>query len=976
MTIPGIQQWWIGFKSIFRDVLLIIGLVILGIFVYKVTKYLLAFIYDVMNASRIVYLKILLPRGDDKISKEQSKEVAKDMKEKIWRIGQVFDNIYKLWDISFMDNIMLTWFHKPKVTLILSYEKTQVSFIVAVYPEYQKLLEWAISAQFADASIELTYKPKFRAKKYHDITVLEKQKESVYPIKTFKTMQDDPLNNILDALGKINGEDVFNIIIPLKPYVGSGFTDRAKILAEALYKKNKSIIDGTPRWKYIIMPRKILDFLIYGPSKEMLEKANDDWWNNMIRMLKTEEEAINVMWEEANQHPFVCGIILTTSSDDPKRSEENINNVIGSFTVFEDNYNNKLDENNWNSDILGFFFKPLWRFAADFLLPQFFFKQTVMTPSQLWSIFHFPDGNFNRSPAIKWMEYKVLAWPENLPTCSQDSGFIMTWVVAEEYKKWVISDILQEKYPNHRAVGTKIDTKEELKPIETVSEADQAGKEVVEKDGKRFVKFITEKKVRWYKIFKEGVLLGINIYRNVFSPVYIKRNDRTRHHYIIGKSGWGKSVYIWSLARQDVWNGDGLCVIDPHGDLVEGILEYIPKERAQDVIFFDAGNEDRPMGLNLYEIEHIDQADRTVNDATEIFIKMFWSEIFGPRIQEYFKYASLTLLEDFEDPPTLLDVPRVFTDENYRALKTKNIKNAVVKNFREKTYAAMGDREKQEIIPYFTSKFVSFNTNRLIRNVIGQTKSWFRFRKNMDEGKIILISLSKGKIGEINAQLLGMIIVSQIYNAAMSRANIPEKDRRDFYLYVDEFQNFVSGTFADILSEARKYRLGLIMAHQYIAQLESGSKSEWGKGDVKAAVFGNVGTMQSFKVGAPDAEFLEKEYAPVLSAQDIIGIANYKAYIKLNINSTTSRVFSMNTIWTQDYQSSKIAKVLIEYSAKKYGRERKFVDAEIEARLGVWWASEETLSDTPPADGDAPVADTTPTEGAGTDSTASDQTTA
>jgi type IV secretory pathway TraG/TraD family ATPase VirD4 len=199
---------------------------------------------------------------------------------------------------------------------------------------------------------------------------------------------------------------------------------------------------------------------------------------------------------------------------------------------------------------------------------------------------------------------------------------------------------------------------------------------------------------------------------------------------------------------------------------------------------------------------------------------MFGPEIFGPRIQEYFKYGSLTLMEDFEDKPTLLDVPRLFTDDAYREYKVKKVQNPVVKNFREKTYNAMGDREKQEIIPYFTSKFVSFNTNRLIRNIIGQTKSAFDFSDVMNNGKILLISLSKGKIGELNAQLLGMIIVSKIYNAAMARARMAEEDRKDFYLYVDEFQNFISGTFADILSEARKYRLSLIMAHQYIAQLE------------------------------------------------------------------------------------------------------------------------------------------------------------
>lgn len=916
-----------------QDAFLILLYAFVAYFFFKMLKYLAEFIYDVFNASRVVYLKVLLPRGDDKISRENSKDVAKDMKEKIGRIAQVYDNIHKLWDISFWDNIMHWFFNKPKVTLMLHYEHGLLHFILGVYPEYQKLVEGAISAQFSEASIENTTKPKFFAKKYSDITVMEPQKDPVYPIKMFKLMQDDPLNNLIDGMGKVSSEDTFTIVIPIKPIVGDTFNKKAKFYADALYKKQNEKIEWTPFWKYLIFPWKIIDFLISGPSKDLIESSGKEQEVTMVRMIKAQEDSINAMGEEAWKHAFLAAIMLTTSSDDKQRVDENINNMIGTFTIYRDEYGNELDENNFYWDILGFVFKPLWKFALSFNLPQFFFKANVFTPNALGSLFHFPDGVFNRSPIIKWMDYKVLAAPDNLPVMKTESGFIMTWIVAEEYRNWVLSDIIAGS--RHWAVGQKMEKVEKLVPIEQYKEDQLQWKNIKEQDGKKFVIEYQEIPKWWYKIFKEGVLLGVNIYRNNYTPVYMKRNDRTRHHYIIWKSWGWKSVFIGALARQDVWNGDGLCVIDPHGDLVEGIMEYIPKERAQDVVYFDAGNEDRPMGLNLYDIDNIDQADRTVNDATEIFIKMFWAEVFGPRIQEYFKYGSLTLLEDFEDKPTLLDVPRLFTDDTYREYKTKKVTNPVVRNFWEKTYNAMGDREKQEIIPYFTSKFVSFNTNRLIRNIIGQTKSGFKFRELMDSRKILLINLSKGKIWEINAQLLGMVLVSQIYNGAMSRANIDEKDRVDFYLYVDEFQNFVSGTFADILSEARKYRLGMIMAHQYIAQLESWNKSEWWKSDVKAAVFGNVGTLQSFKVGAPDAEFLEKEYAPVLSAQDIVGISNYKAYIKLNIDNSTSRVFSMNTLWTQDYKSKKIAEVLKEYSAKKYGRKREFVDAEIQARLGL-----------------------------------------
>ncbi len=910
-------------------------LVIIFIMVfYRLIRYLLEFLYDVFNSDRLIYLRVMQTRWDSKSDREAEKELAKDMKEKIGRMAQIYNNLHKLGDLSARDGFMNWLFKKSKIVLIYQYENGLLNFIIWVYPEYKKIVEGAISAQFSGSSIETIPMPDFFKKKYKDITVLEPTRDVVYPIKVYKNMPDDPINNIVDAIGKISSNDTVTVMLPIKP-VWKWYNKRAKFVANALFKKEKSIAEWTPRWKYIIMPWKVLDFFISGPTQEMMTYFNPDGAHGdpMIRMVKAEEDSVQAMGEESANHAFSSGLILLTTSDSEENLQLNVDSLVSAYSVFEDQYANALSESNFKADLMGFFFKPMRYFAFKFKLTNFFFNYNIFSVNALSSVYHFPDGVYNRSPIIKWMDYKVLAAPDNVPVPTDYSGYIMTGIVAEEYKKWVLSDLLE--WFSHPNVADKVEDVEKLVPLEQYKSGDLASKELVEKDGKKFVKTTEKQTKRGFKIYKDALLMGVNIYRNQYTPIYIKRNDRTRHHYVIWKSWGWKSVFIGALARQDIWNGDGVCVIDPHGDLVEGILEYVPKERARDIIYFDAGNEDRPMGLNLYEIDNIDQADRVVNDATEIFIKMFGSEIFGPRIQEYFKYGSLTLLEDFEDRPTLLDVPRLFTDETYREYKTKNVKNAVVKNFWEKTYNAMGDREKQEIIPYFTSKFVSFNTNRLIRNIIGQTKSGFRFRESMDSWKILLVSLSKGRIWEINAQLLGMILVSQIYNAAMSRANIPEEQRRDFYLYVDEFQNFVSGTFADILSEARKYRLALIMAHQYIAQLEWPKSDAGGKGDVKAAVFGNVGSMMSFKVGAPDAEFLEKEYAPVLSAQDIVWISNYKAYVKLNINNSTSRVFSMDTLWTQDYRNKKIAAILKEYSAKKYGRAREYVDAEIIARLGL-----------------------------------------
>lgn len=921
----------------------------------KLIKKILHFSYDVLNAPRMIYLKVIFPRNDGKSDREQQKEIAKDMKEKIGRMSQVYHNIHKLGDLSAWDSILHWLFYKPKVNLIYHYENGQLSFIMWVYPEYQKILEGAIAAQYADCSIERIETPKLFKKKYSDIMPLVPKKNQVYNIRIYKQMSDDPINNIIDAMGKISPYDTVSIVMPIKP-VGEWMNKKAQKRSNGLYRNDKRYTDPHYRvkkfFKYL-NPFALIGLIIHGP-KEKNPQEPDQWGEiggkDFVRMVKAKEDYLNSMWEEASLPYYQAGLMLITTSDDKSKLDANLDILMSSYNVYGDEYGNEFEDQNNKHDLLPFFFRPVWKFAALFALTNFFFRKHYFGVNELASLFHFPDNTYNRSPAISWMQYKVLPAPDNLPILNNFNGHIMNGILAEKYKWGNLSDILSE-YENHWAVGKKQVKKEKLVSVLDYTSDQLVGKEIIEKDGQKFVKEIVEKTEYGYKIFTDWVLLGTNIYRNNLSPVYMKRNDRTRHHYCIGKSGTGKSVYLQTLARQDIWNGDGLCLIDPHGDLAEDILAYIPKERAKDVVYFDAGNEERPMGLNLYEISNLDEADRVVNDATEIFLKMFGPEIFGPRLQEYFKYGSLTLLEDFEDRPTLLDVVRLFTDESYREYKIKKVTNAVVKNRWDRTFASMWDREKQEIIPYLSAKFVSFNTNRLIRNIIGQTKSAFTFEDVMNNQKILIINLSKGKIGELNAQLLGMIMVSKIYTWAMARAKMDEKDRKDFYLYVDEFQNFVSGTFADILSEARKYRLCLIMAHQYIAQLEPAKwlgGDGWGKWDVKAAVFGNVGTMQSFKVGAPDAEFLEKEYQPVLSGQDIVGIANYKSYIKLNIDNATTRVFSMNSIYTKDYQNLKIVPILKEYSAKKYGRKREFVDAEMAARLGLSdEATQEVPAETP-----------------------------
>ena len=451
--------------------------------------------------------------------------------------------------------------------------------------------------------------------------------------------------------------------------------------------------------------------------------------------------------------------------------------------------------------------------------------------------------------------------------------------------------------------------------------------------------------IKWisYKILpppptmpKEGILLGHNRHRGKLTDVRIMDKDRTRHQYVIGKSGSGKSALLSYMARQDVQRGEGVCVVDPHGDLIEDILCYVPKERAKDVVVFNPSDTERPMGLNLLEAYTDEQKDRASLDAMEIFIKLFGNEIFGPRIQHYFRNGCLTLMDDEEEGATLIDVPRLFVDDEFQHYKVGKCKNPVVRSFWEHEIAKTGAREKEEMIPYFSAKFGPFITNTTIRNIIGQPKSAFDVRQIMDDGKILLVNLSKGKIGDTNAQLLGLIFVNKINMSALSRADVPQEERKPFYLYVDEFQNFTTDAFATILSEARKYNLALIMAHQYIGQLVAKTSAyEQQNTKLRDAVFGNVGTMLSFKIGAEDAEYMAKEYAPVLSEQDVIGISNYKCYIKLNINNTTSRPFSMETIWDESEKNKKIAALVKEYSRMKYGRKKVFVDQEIGDRIGI-----------------------------------------
>jgi len=431
----------------------------------------------------------------------------------------------------------------------------------------------------------------------------------------------------------------------------------------------------------------------------------------------------------------------------------------------------------------------------------------------------------------------------------------------------------------------------------------------------------------------EGITLGRAVYRGVESIVKIKKDDRRRHLYVIGKSGGGKSVFIQNLAVQDIENGDGVCVIDPHGDFAEYVLQHVPKERAEDVIYFNPADTDRPIGLNIMEAKTEEQKDFVTQEMISIFYKLVTDpSMIGPMFEHQMRNVMLTLMSDENMPGTIAEVPRMFTDDDFVKTWTKKIKDPMVLAFWEKEMAKTSDFHKSEMLGYLISKVGRFIENQMVRNIIGQSRSGFDFRKIMDEKKILIVNLSKGLVGEINSNLLGMIIVSKLQMAAMERAQLPEDERNDFYLYIDEFQNFITESIATILSEARKYRLDLTIAHQYITQMVDNK----GSNTVRDAVLGNAGTIATFRIGPEDAEILAKEFAPVFGAYDLINVEKYTAYIKLLIDNTAAKPFNMNT-YPPTPGNKELASAIKELSRLKYGRPKDIVDAEIMERtqLGV-----------------------------------------
>jgi len=824
----------------------ILGLIFIGILGIYLALRLMRLLYHLKQAKKLIYMRITLPREDS--PKDKETEVEKDFREKIGLMAQFFRNIHETRELNIYNQMKVRLFKHNIFSFELVAHQKVVDFYITTPPYYKEIIEKQVTSYYPDADVQYMdkyeiRKPESKVRGHYSFTA----REHWFPIKTYKVIENDPLNDLTNVFSKMVPDENAVMQVVIRPR-SDKWTKRALRFGDAYYKGKEN--QGSGRKIPLISPLlNVLKGIFLGYEKMTIEKTQDD--TGFVRMLQSKEDVAKRLGEKAAQSGFDVVIRLLATAKSEKRAEEINNNMVVGLNLFKDTSSNWFQTrrlfiiDSINDKWFMFNFRNRLMDTSLFGIGE---KKSLLVEEELASIYHFPSSLYNKSPNIRWLDYKVLPAPNNTPD--------------------------------------------------------------------------------------EGIILGDNVYRGKKKKIHFLRDDRSRHHYIIGKSGSGKSTLLSYMARQDIWNGEGVCVIDPHGDLVEDILSYVPKERAKDVIIFDPSDTERPMALNLLEAKDSAEMDLISSQATEIFIKLFGDEIFGPRIQHYFRNACLTLMEDPDEGATLIDVPRIFTDDAFLKYKVKKVKNPVVKSFWQHEYANTGDRERQEMIPYFSSKFGPFITNSIMRNTIGQKASSFDFRKIMDEGKILFVRLSKGKIGDLNTQLLGLVMVARIQMAAMSRADIPEDQRKDFFLYVDEFQNFATDSFVSILSEARKYHLNLIMAHQYINQLVT-SKYGTQSTQIRDAVFGNVGTLCSFKVGAEDAEYLAKEYAPELTEQDVIGISNYKMYMKLNIKNATSRPFSVSTIWDTTGQNHKVAKVIKEYSRLKHGRKKDFVEDEITTRIGI-----------------------------------------
>lgn len=712
------------------------------------------------------------------------------------------------------------------------FHRNLITFYVAAPSSLKAFLTQEVHAQFPHADIEdVSDYNLFTPTGVVMGSYVRLRRPSVFPIKTYRKLDSDPLNSLTNALSKLQEDEGGAIQFVVRSAPKRWRTEGLRIARAMQQGKKLSDVNKTGRDTVRGIGKDIRS-VAFGASVPS-EKKDESY-----RLSPLEEEMVKGLEEKASKAGLEVNIRVAVCSKTPQSAQRALNDILsafGQYSIYE--YGNS-------------FMKDMPRFRTS-LIKHFIYRHfderhgMVLNAEEMASLYHFPIST-TETPKIDWLLSRKALPPSNIP------------------------DI--------------------------------------------------------------GIVLGYSAYRGHRTIIRMKPEDRRRHFYIIGKSGSGKTELMKSLVKQDIEEGRGVCVIDPHGDFAEDALSFVPRERAEDVIYFNPADVQRPMGLNMLEFDpkYPEQKTFVINEMLKIFDKLYdLKSTGGPMFEQYMRNAMQLIMDDPESGSTLMEIPKVLADEEFRQYKLQRCKTQVVKDFWIKeAQKAGGEASLQNMVPYITSKLTPFISNDIMRPIIGQQKSAFSVRQAMDEQKILLLNLSKGKLGELNAYLIGMVLVGKILMAALSRTDLAPDARKDFYLYIDEFQNFLTDSISAILSEARKYGLDLVIAHQFIGQLTE----KGGGSTIKDAIFGNVGTMAAFRVGAEDSEFLEKEFAPVFGQYDLLNVEAFTCNLKMLIDNTVSRPFNMHPIRPEPPQHKDLAAMIKELSRYKYGRKRELVEAEIQER--------------------------------------------
>lgn len=756
---------------------------------------------------------------------DETIQQPRDFKELIATADQFFASLSSLYQRDFWDEMIGD---QPVISLEIVVENDRISFYLTCPKGLVPQLEKLLNSFYPQAQIERVHGHNIFSveKGVVAVTVLSFSKRYIFPIKTYKLLDTDPLSSVTNVLSKMGEGSNAAIQIVMTPAA-----DRWRYGANTAAKQ---VLEG--KHHYIYSSRWLQAFHqfldLFRGSVQKSAQSSTDQQKMTYRLTPAQEDLMKAFNEKGSKVGFKTSIRILVVAPSQEAASVHLQNIVSAFAQFSApawNSFRQLTKVNRNEEIVNFIFRRLSSTP-----------KMILNSEELASIFHLPN-HFIQTPNIQWLSSRSLPPPTNL---------------------------------SH-----------------------------------------------------DGVVIGESVFRGETKLVRAQDEDRLRHIFMIGKTGVGKTTLFENMIDQDIRAGKGVCFIDPLGDAIESILTKIPKERAEDVVLFDPSDTDRPMGLNLLQWRRPEEKDFLIAEWIEIFYKLFdpnRTGIIGPQWEHWGRNAALTVMAQPEGG-SLLEIPRLFVDDVFREQVISYVKDPVVRAFWQQQLAKTADFHKSEMYNYFISKFGRFMTNELMRNIIGQTRSAFDLREIMDSGKILLINLAKGKIGEMNSNLLGLILVSKLQTAAFSRADIPEEQRRPFYLYVDEFQNFTTDSFATILSEARKYRLSLNITNQFIAQLTE---------KIRDAVIGNVGTMIVYRIGAADAEFMAKEF-PGVTIDDMVNLDRFTTYVKLLIDLTPSKPFSMRGIKSPVPKNSQTAEAIRQLSRLKYGQEKSVVEQAIQERTRV-----------------------------------------